>query len=240
MPAGPNTDLGLYDTTPGLLADGLDVDLVPAMDVRNYKWLALYVGPDAYVGTLSFQVNFDVTNDATWQDTTLFSMTSLSIAQSGVSTTTTNVYVGTSIWFPYFRVRMTAYTSGGATGILQLSRDAVPIQLSVVGASLFASQEYFGLINNDGRLNTPIASGHSSDTVVSAVEGMLASVLVTTTNTHEMDIYDNSSTGSGTIIGIIPASAPVDGVPFVFHAPAANGITVKGNANNPGVTIFHA
>ncbi len=240
MPSPASVDQGLYYRIPNLLADGLDVDLVPAMDVSNFKWIALYIGPDAYVGTLSFQVNFDIDNDATWQDMTMFSMTSLSIAQSGVSTTTTNVYIGSQVWFPYFRVRMTAYTSGGATGIFHLSRDAVPVQLSVVGVSLFASQEYFGLINNFGRLNRTIASGHGADTIVSSTLGMLGSVLVTTQNTNQMTIYDNASAASGDILGIIPANAPVDGIPFTFCAPAANGIYVAGNAANPGVRISYA
>jgi hypothetical protein len=98
---------------------------------------------------------------------------------------------------------------------------------------------YIGATVNDGTANVAIASGAASDTVVHAGKSMLARVLVTTTNTNSMLIYDNASAGSGTIIGLIPANPTVNGIPYEFHSPCANGITVKGNAANPAVTVFY-
>jgi hypothetical protein len=84
-----------------------------------------------------------------------------------------------------------------------------------------------------------IASGHTADTVVKASAGRLARVLVTTTNTTAMQIFDNASAGSGKVIGYIPAN-PTAGNVYTFHMPAALGVTVKGDANNPGVTVSYA
>ncbi len=90
---------------------------------------------------------------------------------------------------------------------------------------------------SDGGVQTvAIASGTATDTVVKASPGRLCRVLVTATNTHELDIFDNASGHTGTIIGVVAANA-ANGTVAVFQMPAANGITVQGNAANPGVTI---
>jgi hypothetical protein len=81
-----------------------------------------------------------------------------------------------------------------------------------------------------------IASGTAANTVVKATPGVLLLVLVTTTNTNPMNIFDNASTNAGTVIGALPAS-PTVGTVFAFQMPAANGITVGGSGTNPGVTI---
>lgn len=83
---------------------------------------------------------------------------------------------------------------------------------------------------------TAIASGAAANTIIKASAGRLFRVMVTTQNTNQMNIFDNSSSGTGTIIGLIPANADVGSV-FEFAMPAVNGITVLGNAANPGVTI---
>jgi len=59
---------------------------------------------------------------------------------------------------------------------------------------------------------------------------------VTVTGTHAMVIWDNASGHTGTIIGALPAN-PAVGQVYDFQMPAAAGITVQGDANNPGVTI---
>lgn len=91
-------------------------------------------------------------------------------------------------------------------------------------------------VNDGGRVTTPIAAATAANTVVSAVPGKLASVLVTTAGTANMLIYDNATTNSGTIIGVIPSGATVGQV-YTLNMPAANGITVAGSASNAGVTI---
>ncbi len=93
-----------------------------------------------------------------------------------------------------------------------------------------------GEVSDGGRSTTAVAASVSTDTVIKATAGRLAKVLVTATGTNAMQIFDNATAGSGKIIGALPAS-PAVGAVYDFQMPAANGVTVLGNALNPGVTI---
>lgn len=116
----------------------------------------------------------------------------------------------------------------------------VGLVLDVTTGNLYAAQGFRGVtdVNVGGRASTAIAAGASANTVVKGSPGRLARILVTATGTNQLSVYDNASTPSGTIIGIVPANAAV-GTVADCQAPAVNGITVAGNASNPGVTIFY-
>jgi hypothetical protein len=117
---------------------------------------------------------------------------------------------------------------------------AVNVVFDVATGNLYAMQGVRGVtdVNVGGRTSTALAAGVAGNMTVRASPGRLARILVTATGTNEMDIYDNNSGVTGTIIGIVPANAAV-GTIIDCQAPALNGITVKGNAANPGVTIFY-
>jgi hypothetical protein len=87
-----------------------------------------------------------------------------------------------------------------------------------------------------GTTATAITAGTVADTVIKGSAGRLCRIVVTTAGTNAMEIYDNASAGSGKIIATVAANA-VAGTWIDAQMPAANGITVKGNANNPAVTI---
>ncbi|MGH2509870.1 MAG: hypothetical protein ACRDHZ_21025 [Ktedonobacteraceae bacterium] len=116
---------------------------------------------------------------------------------------------------------------------------AVNVILDVATGNLYAQQGFHGVtdVNVGGRVSTAIAAGIATNTVVRGSSGRLARVLVTATGTNQMTIFDNATNPTGTIIGLVPANAAV-GTLLDCQAPAANGITVAGNSNNPGVTIF--
>lgn len=86
-----------------------------------------------------------------------------------------------------------------------------------------------------GNQTTPIAAGTAANTVISANPGRICRILVTTVGTNALQVFDNASTNSGTVIAELAASAPI-GI-YDFQMPAAIGITVAGNAANPAVTI---
>jgi len=96
-----------------------------------------------------------------------------------------------------------------------------------------------GHVTSGGTNTLAIAAATATDTVVKGYKGRLCRVLVTATGTNPLQIFDNASAATGTIIGALPAS-PAVGAVYDFNLPAANGITVKGNAANPGVTISFA
>lgn len=117
---------------------------------------------------------------------------------------------------------------------------AVNVILDVSTGNLYAQQGFRGVtdVSVGGRASQAIAAGVSANTVVRGSPGRLARVLVTASGTNALTIYDNASSPSGTIIALIPANSAV-GTLIDCQAPAANGITVAGNSNNPGVTIFY-
>lgn len=99
------------------------------------------------------------------------------------------------------------------------------------------SQSSGGLLGtSSGSLTKAVAASVATNTVVSNGPGRLARVLITALGTNALTIHDNASAASGTIIGYIEASAAA-GTIRDFEMPAANGITVAGNANNPGFTV---
>lgn len=110
----------------------------------------------------------------------------------------------------------------------------------VATGNLYAKQGLRGVqdVSVGGRASAAIAAGATGNTVVKGSPGRLARVLVTASGTGALTIYDNASSPSGTIIGLVPAAAAA-GTLIDCQAPAANGITVAGNSANPGVTIFY-
>lgn len=79
----------------------------------------------------------------------------------------------------------------------------------------------------------------TSVVVIKATPGTLISVIVTAISTTvDTFIYDNASTASGTIIGVIPKSARIGDPPLVFNAPAKLGIVVGGQTGSASATIL--
>lgn len=115
----------------------------------------------------------------------------------------------------------------------------IPTTTAIATFQLGTSSAHCSVVSLGGNATTAVASGAATDTVIKAAAGLLARVLVTTTNTNAMVLYDNATAGSGKIVGIIPANSQA-GAMFEFHMPCANGITVLGNAANPAVTIAWA
>jgi len=76
----------------------------------------------------------------------------------------------------------------------------------------------------------------NATTVVKASAGRLARILVTTLGAGTLTCYDNATTGAGTIIGNVAASAAV-GTVEPLDMPAANGITCVSSATGPVATV---
>jgi hypothetical protein len=82
-----------------------------------------------------------------------------------------------------------------------------------------------------------IAGNAASTTVVKAAGGRLMIVVVTAAGTSTATtIYDSASTGTGTILAVIPATTAV-GTQLTINLPAAVGITVVQGASSVGLTI---
>lgn len=102
-----------------LTAGALNADLVPSTDVSAYKSISVQVTAAATSGTLTFQGSND---NSTWVSV---AVTPLATASPTLVTTTTTAGIWTCpVSFRYLRVRMTAYSSGTANGVCELSASA--------------------------------------------------------------------------------------------------------------------
>jgi hypothetical protein len=113
------------------------------------------------------------------------------------------------------------------------------VYINGVPVSCCAQTDGLGnIVSPGGAATVAIPANTTTDTVVKAVAGRLCRVLVTAlgTATGNVFIFDNASTATGTVIGMYPGDADI-GALFEFEMPAANGITVQGVHNSPGVTI---
>lgn len=91
-----------------------------------------------------------------------------------------------------------------------------------------------------GGANTSVAvPASASNQVVKASAGVLFKAVVTVVGSTNASIFDNASTASGKIIGIVPSTATVGQV-FEFSMPASAGITVGGATTNPAFTVSFA
>lgn len=112
--AGQNAQLvaPAYKEVGSLTAGLLNADLVPSTDVSGYSTFALQIA-GTFNGILTLQGSNDNTNFVsvfgTWPNTS-----------QPVSVINTTGIISGSCNFRYFRVRMTSYTSGTATGTLEL------------------------------------------------------------------------------------------------------------------------
>lgn len=93
--------------------------------------------------------------------------------------------------------------------------------------------------SDGGAAAITIPVGSTGDTAIKAGPGRLCRVIVCVTGTNPMTFWDNTTgTHSGTVLGVLPASAAV-GTVFNFQTPAAIAISSQGNAANPAVTVTY-
>jgi hypothetical protein len=87
-----------------------------------------------------------------------------------------------------------------------------------------------------GDLLFPIAAGATGAQMIKPSPGRLGRIVLAAANgAAAITVYDNASAASGTVIGVIAASAAA-GV-YDFQMPARTGITLSGAATNPAMTV---
>lgn len=133
-----------------------------------------------------------------------------------------------------------AWSGTGAGSEIAILKKLVALlssTLSVSLPSLPAGSNTIGVVAFGGTVAVGVPS-NSGVVPVKSSSGRLASVIVTGTGTTQLNLYDNASQASGTIIGAIPANAAIGSV-YAFNSPAANGILANSVANCCSVTICY-
>jgi hypothetical protein len=240
--------------------------LINNLDVGQFRWMSLQVS-GSFVGTLDFIASNDkvttsaflledISSGASVARTTgpgifrgsvdfRYLSVQFSAWTSGTATAVLELYYNPSTSNP---AKFVAFGGGGPPKAASADSNAQVQRVSIYGigngsngdTNMKMAADGTVIVNDDGIVTTAIAAGVTTDTVVQSFPNRrLVSILVTTLGTNAMLIYDNASAGSGKVIGVVPASSPVNGIPLTPRMPAALGITVKGNAANPGVTISY-
>ena len=112
------------------VASGINGDVFPAQDVSNYTEAEVQL-TGTWVGTVTFQGSNDNVNYVSVQARAIGDTT-----QAPVTSTTGNGLFRVALGFKFFRARMTAYTSGSATGqteVNHISGDQVPTGVTIAG-----------------------------------------------------------------------------------------------------------
>jgi hypothetical protein len=89
--------------------------------------------------------------------------------------------------------------------------------------------------------STAVVAAGVGTTVIKKTAGRLVRVVVTgAVPTGALTFYDNASTGSGTVLAVIPGSGVVQGQAYDIQMPAANGITAVGATGSAAVTVSYS
>lgn len=89
----------------------------------------------------------------------------------------------------------------------------------------------------DGVVTATIAAG-AGTTVIKSSPGRLCRIVATTAGTTgAVTFYDNASTGSGTVLFVVPGTSVAAGTFYNVSMPAANGITAVAAASGPALTV---
>lgn len=164
----------------GLTAGSLNAFLVPSTDVSLYKSFSLQI-KGTWSGTISFKGSND---NSTFVPIAVQTVDAINASGTTVITTTTNnIFIG-SILFRYLQVQMTLYTSGTATGVLELYTSSAP--LSVIDSSVVQSGTW-----NVGVNSLPTAATGTKSNVASSASSV--TVLASNASRKGAVIYNDST-----------------------------------------------
>ena len=145
-------------------AAALNADLIPMIDVSAYKGFSLQIGSGVYSGTLTIQCSNDGVN---WGSALAYRLDTQGLTSTIISAS--SIFLVGSPCFHYLRVRMTSYTSGTATAILELYTfsPAIPTPTTSVSISGSVSTTQVTTISDSNAL---ISSASYSSTQTSSTQ----------------------------------------------------------------------
>ncbi len=114
----------------------LNADVITSTDVSLYRWLSLQI-----TGTFSGTITFQGSNDNTNFVTVVLAAVNQQSGALSVSSTITGIFAG-PVNYKYFRARLTSYSSGTASGRLELAQSAaaLPAIAAQVSGTVLAAQ----------------------------------------------------------------------------------------------------
>lgn len=210
---------GGFAEVANLSAGSLNADLVPSTDVSTYRSVSLQIS-GTYSGTITFQGSND--------NSTFASIQLLSTTGVTTSTGSTGLFYG-AITYRYFRVRMTSYSSGTATGVVEFYTN--PISHALVLQTTTSVTPGTAAANLGKAEDAAHASGDTGVFALSVRNDNAA-----TTYAADQD-YQPIATDKNARV-IITRKAPTATLANV--AGSASSVTlIAANADRLGATIFN-
>lgn len=207
--AGQNAELvaGSYQEQASLSTSSTtNNDLLPAIDVRNYKYASIQI-----LGTWTGTVTFQVSND----NVTFVSQNILPPnSASATSTTTSNGQWNIPLSSRYLRIRVTTGGTGTVQGILELF--ALPIVPTQIGVNTFN-----GSATGSAIPANVFAQGFSDGTNLQATRGNISVAVLAAGQTTTTTSATQSTFNAGRLAVVINISAFTSGT-LTF---TVNGIT---------------
>src|SRR6266550_1157968 len=161
----------------------------------------------------------------------------LAINSDGSINATTEASSSVTINDPSTTTQKLAIDASGNASVKVTS--AIPAGTNVIGHVIVDSVGGSSTVAFAGVKATPIAAGATGPTVIKASAGIFYGFLVTTVGAGAPGAYDNASAASGTVVGMLTASAPLGyNVGPAQGVQCLNGITISGGATMPGLTIL--
>jgi hypothetical protein len=234
-PTGTAAVAGTFLEQNALSAGSLNADLVPSTDVSSYREAILQTA-GAFVGTLTFQGSND--------NITFFGLSVVDLVSNNSTPNSGSASIYLIQTFPrYIRVRMTSYTSGTATGVLELRTVASGIALSSTnksnqngawnvgssastGSGVPSTAFYLGL-NNAGNLSGVNATSNTGD-----ANGGAGTVPVGATvyNGTTWDRVRSGTTLGSTLVSQAPAA--------LSTVTLQNAVSATGNGSPHNITGY--
>ena len=202
---------------PGLSAGSLNADLVPVSDVSVFREANLTI-QGTFTGTLTFQGSPD--------GTTFLPISAVPIAGGVLSSTATatgSFIIPLSM--KYMRVRMTAYTSGTATGIIRMSTVQTAFDGLVNSVSITGTPTVVGSVAHDAPDTgnpvkvggkafsvdpTPVATGDRADAYVDVLGKLVITPIAPRAQVTPPAMVILSSTTETTVISAAGAGIFLD------------------------------
>ena len=211
---------GSYVQIPGLQT-GTTMGSAPTAMPPDVTEIGVSVS-GTYTGALTARATVDGVNWFALAGS-VFTNTNTGAVSSTIASGATGLWTVNVAAFQGFRINAEAAVTGTATVSMSASQALIAPQASSSASAWCLT----AAVPQSGTASVVIASA-----------AFLLKVVTTTSGSAATTIYDNATTGSGTIIGYIPAS-PGIGTVYTFNAPAVNGITINGGANQSALVVYY-
>lgn len=136
----------------------------------------------------------------------------------------------------------TAGTAAGGVLTVQGVASMTPVLTKVVDSAgtnqVGVNADHTLLVTDGGITVATVTAQTAGAAALKTSSGRICKIIVTSTATAAIFLYDSTNAASGTVIGAVPASTAI-GTMFSPNIPFTNGIFPAGAVNTPSLTVSY-